>query len=128
MSRILMTTGENDLFWITDEGPFFLRCTGITELLLKDQDKGVVTLVGYLPEALVLRELKCGDILEIINRCYGLRREYTAEDVIVRLEILDVVRKIPNLVALRPEQDMRLNLEVTASCRVTFLFDRPEEA
>ena len=130
MSRILITTGESDLFWMRDAGPFFLKCTGITELLLKDQDKGVATIIGYLPDALALRKLKCGDVLEIVNRCYGLRREHTAEDVILRLELLKVLlKRIPNPVALRADEDMRLHLEVIADCKVTFLFglEEPEE-
>lgn len=129
--RILISTGESDLFWMREAGPFFLKCTGITELLLKDQDRGVVTIVGYLPEAAVLRKLKCGDVLEIVNRCCGSRDEYTAEDVILRLELLEVLlKRIPHLVALRSDEDMRLCLEVIANCKVTFLFglEEPEEA
>jgi hypothetical protein len=112
-----------------ETGPFFLKCTGITELLLKDQDEGTVTLVGYLPDALELRKLGCGDVLEVVSRHHGLRREHTAEDVILRLGVLRATKRIPNLVALKPEEDMRLSLEVIADCKVTFLFsDRAEEA
>jgi len=130
MSRILITTGENDLFLVRGGEPTFLKCTGITELILKDQDRGIVTLIGYLPDALVLRDLKCGDIVEIVNFCRGilLRDEYDAEAVIIRLKLLEMRKRIPNPVALGPEQDVRLSIEVTASCRVTFLFESPEEA
>lgn len=127
MSRTLVTTGENDLFWMRDGEPVFLKYVGMTELSFGDQDEGTAVLTGYLPEALKLRELKRGDTVEVVNRCFGARKEYTAEDVIIRLELLKVVKRIPNPVALRPEEDMRLCLEVIAHCKVTFLF-RPEEA
>ena len=131
MARILITTGESDLFLMKDGKPIFLKYTGITELLLRGQDKGIVTLVGYLPEALGLRDLEHGDIVEVVNLCRGgLRDKYVAEGVIVRLELFEIEKKIPNLVALRPEQDMRLSIEVIASCKVAFLFkpEKPEEA
>jgi len=129
MHRNLITTGENDLFLMRDGEPTFLKYTGITELLLRGQDKGIVTLVGYLPEALRLQDIERGDILEVVNLCRGgLRDKYIAEGVIVRLELFDVEKKIPNLVALRPGQDVRLNIKVIASCKVTFLFKSPEEA
>ena len=128
MTRNLITTGENDLFLMRDGEPIFLECTGITELLLRGQDKGIVTLVGYLPEALRLRDLEHGDTIEVVNLCRdGLRDRYDAEGVIVRLELLEVEKRIPNLVALRPKQDVRLNIEVIASCKVTFLFSTEED-
>ena len=130
MSRVLITTGESDLFWMREAGPFFLKCTGITELLLKDQDKGVVTIIGYLPDALALRKLKHGDVLEVVNRCSGLRREYTAEDAILQLKLLKMRKRIPGLVALSSGEDMRLHLEIITDCGVSFLFklEEPEEA
>ena len=128
MHQHLIMTGENDLFLMRDGKPIFLRCTGITELVLRDQDKGIVTLVGYLPDALKLQDIESGDIIEVVSSCCGnLRDKYDAEGVIVRLELFDVGKEIPNLVALRPEQNMRLSIEVIASCRVAFLFKSPEE-
>ena len=127
MTRNWITTGENDLFLMRDGEPIFLKCTGITELLLRGQDKGIVTLIGYLPEALSLQDLERGDILEVVNLCRGgLRDRYAAEGVIIRLELLEVERRIPNLIALRPVQDERLNIEVIASCKITFLFNTEE--
>ena len=128
MRRNLITTGENDLFLMRDGKPTFLKYTGITELLLRGQDKGIVTLVGYLPEALRLQDIESGDTIEVVSSCCGsLRNKHDAEGVIVRLELFDVEKKIPNLVALRPEQNERLNIEVIARCKVTFLFKSPEE-
>ena len=128
MHKILVTTGENDLFWMKDGEPVFLKCVGMTELSFGNQDKGTAVLTGYLPEALILRELECGDVLEVVNRCFGARREHTAEDAIIRLGILKISKRIPNPVALRPEEDMRLCLEAIVHCKITFLFESPEEA
>jgi len=108
--RELITVGDNDLFRVVDGGTFRLECVGIDKVLLVGEHKATVYITGYLPTALVLRELKEGDVLEVVN-CRSKR-------CIAHFEILEVLeRKIPDLVILAPDENQRLQLNLVLDCR-----------
>ena len=122
-ARDIIMKEDNDIFHMSPDGPIHMPCVGIENINFASLDSARVTLVARMPSAIKhLSEIPSGAMLEVVNRCFGSRGEYTAEDVIVRLgHCIFGERWFPNLVAVRPENAGRITLCAEATCKLELL-------
>lgn len=122
-----MITGQSDLFHVTLHRQQYLRGVGVQSIIFSKPRCANVTLVACTPDAIMtlMYAMPDGITLEIVNRDRGLRAEYTAEDVIVRMKhCIFHERWFHDLVPINASDSEQMTLYTKMTCELEVLLDR----
>lgn len=122
----LVITGQSDLFRMNLDGPEYLHGIGVQDVMFLDPRDTNVTLVACTPSAItILMCISDDTTLEIVNRDHGLRKEYTVEDVIIRMRHCEFHEKwFQNLVPVHVGDSEQMMLHANVTCELEVLLDR----